>query len=537
MNTHDTQSQSHRNIFRALFFVAGAAPLTWIAGCASVNDAPAPRATTTRAADTGAYAATPVTQLQLLNRITWGANTNAYGEISQDGSRIYLDRQLKHSAGDGLPPEVQTQIDAMTISQKPMDQLVMEMTQKQKDSNAVKDDDEKKKAQQDFQKEMNELAKQSSIRSIYRALYSQNQLQEQMTWFWMNHFSVHAQKHMIRAMIGDYENNAIRPRALGKFRDLLAATLYHPVMLQYLDNFQNAGGKINENYARELMELHTLGVEGGYSQKDVTELARVLTGLGVNFTADAPKVRANLEKQYVRRGVFEFNPMRHDYTDKTLLGKTIKGRGIAEVDEALDMLARHPSTARFVSRKLATFFVSDAPPANLIKAMADTFLATDGDIDATLRTMFDSPAFAASLGKKFKDPMHYAISSVRAAYDMKPILNAAPIQGWLSRMGQNLYARETPDGYAMTESSWSSSGQMTTRFEIARAIGSSNAGLFKGDATMPRERPAFPQLANAMYYQSLSQVLGASTKKTLGEATSPQEWNTLLLASPEFMYR
>ena len=257
----------------------------------------------------------------------------------------------------------------------------------------------------------------------------------------------------------------------GRFRDLLGATVYHPAMLSYLDNYQNAAGHINENYARELMELHTLGVNGGYTQTDVQELARVLTGLGVNYTADTPKVKPALEKQYVRRGLFEFNPNRHDYGDKHILGQTVKGRGLAEVDEMLDRLARHPATAHFVSRKLALYFVSDAPSAALVDHMAQTWAQTDGNIAAVLQTMFASPEFAHSLGHKFKDPVHYVVSSVRLAYGDKPILNAGPMLNWLNRMGEPLYGHQTPDGYGLTESAWASAGQLNTRFEIARAIG------------------------------------------------------------------
>src|SRR6201994_922000 len=177
-----------------------------------------------------------------------------------------------------------------------------------------------------------------------------------MTWFWLNHFNVHMYKRDIRAMVGDYEDQAIRPRALGRFRDLLEATLRHPAMLRYLDNAENAAGRINENYAREIMELHTLGVGSGYTQKDVQELARILTGVGVNLTPDGPKVRPALRSQMVRDGLFVFNPNRHDYGDKIFLGHRINGRGLAEVDQALDILSRAPATSRFISRKLALFF-------------------------------------------------------------------------------------------------------------------------------------------------------------------------------------
>src|SRR2546422_7311634 len=227
---------------------------------------------------------------------------------------------------------------------------------------------------------------------------------------------------LFRALVADYEERAIRPHALGRFRDLLGATARHPAMLIYLDNAQNAANRINENYARELMELHTLGVDGGYTQRDVQELARILTGF------------------VVREGWFEFIPGRHDYGDKLLLGRAIRGRGAAEVDEALDLLARHPATARFLCRKLALVFVSDDPSEVLVERLASTFPSSDGDIAAVLRELFPSAEFSASLGTKFKDPVHYVVSAVRLAYDDKGILNAGPLINWLGRLGGPLYA-------------------------------------------------------------------------------------------------
>jgi uncharacterized protein (DUF1800 family) len=285
------------------------------------------------------------------------------------------------------------------------------------------------------------------------------------------------------------------------------------------------------------MELHTLGVDGGYTQRDVQELARILTGFGVNVGADTPNVRPALRGQYLRDGLFEFNPNRHDYGEKIFLGRKIDGHGAAELDEALDRLARHPATARFVCRKLAVFLVSDAPPAKLVERMSATFLATDGNIAATLRTMFASPEFKLSLNGKFKDPVHYVISAVRLAYDDKVILNVGPMINWLNRMGEPVYGRQTPDGYPMTRAEWASAGQLATRFEIAKAVGYGSAGLFKSEGPGGIERAAFPQLANALYFESLQGVLGNSTRQALDRATSAQEWNMLLLASPEFMQR
>jgi uncharacterized protein (DUF1800 family) len=476
-------------------------------------------------------------QESVLDRLTWGINTTLMRDVAAAGGiETYLDRQL-HPGPARLPASVQAQIDAMTISQRPIEQLALDMEARRKDAEAVGDESDKQAAKQAYQQEANRLAREAATRSVLRALYSPNQLQEQMEWFWMNHFNVHQGKHNLRVLVGDYEEHAIRPHALGKFRELLAATAHHPAMLLYLDNAQNAANRINENYARELMELHTLGVDGGYTQRDVQELARILTGVGVNHGNPEPRLQHELRGQYVRRGLFEFNPQRHDYGDKVFLGKTVKGHGLAELDEALDRLSRHPATARFISKKLAAYFVADEPPAALVDRMAHTFLQSDGDIATTVKTMIESPEFVQSLGRKFKDPMHYVISSVRLAYDDKAILNAGPILNWLQRMGEPLYGRQTPDGYSLAGSAWASPGQMVTRFDIAKTIGSGSAGLFRTESMQPVERPAFPQLANALYYQVLQAKLSSTTRQALDQATSPQEWNSFLLSSPEMMNR
>lgn len=512
-------------------WLAAAVSASLLAGCAA--DAPPRGASATSA---GAVAAAAPGTVALLERVTWGVDSATIEQVARQGRERYLAGQL-HPGPAVLPPGVQAQIDALTISQRPLDQLVMEVEQSRKDLKATLNDDEKKAAQQAYQQELNRLAKEAATRSILLDLYSPNQLQQQMTWFWMNHFSVHQGKANLRAMVGDYEARAIAPHALGKFRDLLSATVHHPAMLRYLDNEANANKRINENYARELMELHTLGVEGGYSQNDVQELARILTGVGVNLTANAPKVAEKLQAQYVRRGLFEFNPNRHDYGDKQFLGQTVKGRGLAEVDEAIDRLSRSPATARFISRKLAVYFVADEPPRALVDKMARTFQNSDGDIAATLQTLLASAEFQQSLGHKFKDPVHYVVSAVRLAYDGKPILNAAPVLNWLSRMGQPMYGRQTPDGYPLIESAWASPGQMNTRFDIAKTIASGNAGLFKSDGAQPQERAAFPQLASALYYQSLQATLSPATVQALEQSASPQEWNTFFLSAPEMMHR
>jgi uncharacterized protein (DUF1800 family) len=489
----------------------------------------------------GAYPAAATSDsahdLALVNRITWGETPSAVADIAALGADRWLDRQLHPSPGDRLPDAVQAEIDALPISQTPMAQLVVDMDAQNKAANQIADPDQKKAARQAYQQAFNAIGRQAATRSLLRDLYSPDQLQEQMTWFWLNHFNVHLYKRDIRAMIGDYEDQAIRPNALGRFRTLLEATLRHPAMLRYLDNDQNAVGHINENYAREIMELHTLGVGSGYTQKDVQELARILTGVGVDLSPNPPNLKREYRDLYVRAGLFAFNPNRHDFGDKVFLGHTIHGSGFGEVEQALDILARQPATARHVSLELATYFMGDSPPASVVDRMADTFQRSDGDIAQVLRTLFRSREFDASLGHDFKDPMHYALSAVRLAYDDRVILNTGPIQGWLNRMAEGLYNHETPDGYPMISAAWDGPGQMAVRFEIARQIGSGSAGLFKPDGQGAADHPAFPQLQNALYFQGLSQTLGAPTLAALGQSTSPQDWNTLFLSSPEFMRR
>lgn len=473
---------------------------------------------------------------RVINRVTWGVNTTAMQEVEKLGVASFLERQLHPTTGT-VPELLRTRLAALPVDPRPLSELVEGLEADRRKADGINNDDDKKAAQQAYQQKLNALARDAAARSLLRQLYSPDQLQEQMTWFWMNHFNIHQGKSNLRAMVGDYEDTAIRPHALGKFRDLLNAVVHHPAMLRYLDNEQNAANHLNENFARELMELHTLGVGSGYSQQDVQELARILTGVGTNFTSVAPSVRRDLQAQYVRQGAFEFNPNRHDFGQKLFLGQTVHRSGLAELDEAIDRLSRHPATARFISRKLAMFLVADEPPIALIDDMARAFQRSDGDIAATLATLLNSPQFAASLGNSFKDPLHYVVSSVRLAYDDRLISNTGPLLNWLNRMAEPLYGRQTPDGYPLASFAWNSPGQMNTRFEVAKAIGSGSSGLFKTDGPEPRETMAFPQLSNAVYFHWLQKKLSPATRQALEQAASPQEWNTLLLSSPEMMYR
>ena len=489
-------------------------------------------------AATSAFAAPglSVSDLNLVNRVSWGVSTSEAADVSRLGTERWLRAQL-HPSDETLPPAAAAQIQALTLSQQPLDALVRQMEAQNQAANALTDPDQKKAAQQAYQQAMNDLARQAATRSLLRDLYAPDQLKEQLTWFWMNHFNVHQAKANVRAMIGDYEESAIRPHALGRFRDLLEATLKHPAMLRYLDNADNAAGHINENYAREIMELHTLGVGSGYTQDDVQQLARILTGMGINRTGQPAKIQPALVRYYRGKDMFEFNPNRHEFGDKQFLGTTITGNGIEEVDKAIFILAAEPPTAHYVSTELAQYFCCDNPPESLIQAMMATWKQSDGDIKEVLRTLFASPEFKASLTQKFKDPIHYAVSGLRAAYGQQVILNIQPLMNWLNRMGEPLYGHETPDGYPMTEAAWSGPGEMETRFEIARQIGLGHSGLYKlpGDTT-PEPAPP-PLIQQTRYYQAVAPTLSPATITALGQGQSPADRNMLFLASPEFMHR
>jgi uncharacterized protein (DUF1800 family) len=238
---------------------------------------------------------------------------------------------------------------------------------------------------------------------------------------------------------------------------------------------------------------------------------------------------------YIRRGAFEFNPARHDFGNKTILGRRIEGKGFGEVEEVVSLIVSQPACARFISRELAVYFVGDDPPTVLVERLAKIFMRTDGDIGAVLRALFLSPELNDSLGGKFKDPMRFVVSAVRFAYDGKAISNVRPIVNWLNGLAEAPYGRQTPDGYPLTEPGWASSGQMSRRFEIARSIGIGNAALFE-----PEEggvsTPGFPQLSTRLYFEAVEPLLSMRTKDALTAANSQQEWNTFLLSSPDFSY-
>jgi uncharacterized protein (DUF1800 family) len=297
---------------------------------------------------------------------------------------------------------------------------------------------------------------------LLRAIYSSRQLEEVLTDFWFNHFNVYLDKGADHFLVTAYERDAIRPHVLGKFRDLLEATAKNPAMLFYLDNWQSvapqAGAKsrrgLNENYGRELLELHTLGVDGGYTQQDVIEVARCFTGWTIN--------------QPQRGGGFDFNPRIHDQGEKTVLGVTIPaGGGIGDGEKVLDILAHHPSAARFISRKLAMRFVADDPPSSLVDRLSVAFLKTDGDLGAVMKALLESKEFwsAGAYQSKMKSPLEMVAGAVRAVNG--DVDYATSLVNQVAQMGEPLYRKQEPTGYSNSSKEWINSAALIARMNFA----------------------------------------------------------------------
>jgi uncharacterized protein (DUF1800 family) len=409
---------------------------------------------------------------------------------------------------------------------------------------------------------------------LLRTIYSNRQLQEVMTDFWFNHFNVFVGKGPEHYLLTSYERDVIRPHALGKFEDLLVATAQSPAMLFYLDNWLSVGpnsdvangipkranndwkrrarnngqtnqskGKrngLNENYGRELMELHTLGVNGGYTQQDVTEVARVFTG----WTLKQPNLG----------GGFTFEERTHEPGDKTVLGHRIKPKGEKEGFEVLHILAHHPSTAKFVCTKLAVRFVADDPPQALVDRMAQTFLKKDGNIREVLKTMLDSPEFWApdAYRAKVKTPLEFVVSAVRASG--AEVTDAMPIAHQLQNMGMPLYAAQPPTGYSMKADAWVNSSALLGRMNFALAL---TSGKVKGVQVDSEKLPGpndpeqtLTALENALLSGDVSKqtndVIAARlqdskiSRRKLDDPARPPNINLiagLLLGSPEFQRR
>ncbi len=490
--------------------------------------------------------------VHLLNRIAFGPTQAEIDHVKQIGIDRYIDEQLH--------PEMIPEPAALTGRLTGLDTLALDPAQLFAQygpilpvmNGGVKPTPDEQKARR---QRAQIIVQQAQDARIWRALYSRRQLQEVMVDFWFNHFNVFAGKGLDHLWVGRYEDEAIRPYALGHFRDLLMATARSPAMVFYLDNQLNTapgspGARgdrtgINENYAREIMELHTLGVDGGYTQNDVIALARILTGWG-------------LERDNLRSGngpAAGFDPMRHDFTEKTFLGQTIQPGGEKEGIAAIAMLAASPATAHHIAFELAQYFVADNPPQGLVDRLAQRFQATDGDIAAVLQTLLTSREFRDSVGQKYKTPYQYVLSATRAAGG--EVNNPRPLLGTMARLGMPLYYCQTPDGYKNTEEAWLSPDATTLRIGFATGLGRGALPLKNpppgnpplGNSTANVAPVPQPQLVSvqpapakptpldpAPLEALLAAILSDNTRATVA-AAPPELRAALILGSPDFMRR
>jgi len=430
------------------------------------------------------------------NRLMFGPRPGDLDHIAHIGVDAFIEEQLAYEQLDDR--DVQARIAALpelhdTLTAEPRDLL----------------EDARREIILDLQQA-----------TLLCAVYGRRQLHEVMTDFWSNHFNIYFAKSAEAYLKPTDDRDVIRPHALGNFRDLLFASAHSPAMLVYLDNVTNVKGRPNENYARELMELHTLGVDGGYTQHDVQEVARAFTG----WTA-----RGNRKKPD-KLGQFIFAARLHDDEAKTVLGMSLPARGgKADGERVLDLLANHPSTAAFISRKLARRFISDNPPVSVVKLGADAFTKSRGDIRKTLGAILHSAEFKASTGQKMKRPFEFMASALRAT-------NAVTDGGrMLSRamllMGQPLFLWAAPNGYPDVKGAWLGADSMLARWNVALALGSN---ALKGT----RLPPFAGQSLDALSTQRVGTTLPAEVKTKLQPfAGDLPALMALLLSSPLFQLR
>jgi uncharacterized protein (DUF1800 family) len=373
---------------------------------------------------------------------------------------------------------------------------------------------------------------------LLRAVYSNRQLEEVLVDFWVNHFNVFNGKGPARILLTSFERDAIRPYVFGKFKDMLLATARHPAMLYYLDNWQSQSPRddlpvpppgvrrpgLNENYGREIMELHTLGVDGGYTQADVVAVARAFTG----WTIYDPQ----------RFAEYQFNPAFHDRKEKVILGHVIPAMG-AEQDglQVIDLLAHHPSTAAFISRKLAQRFVADDPPKSLVDRMAATFSSTDGDLRAVLQTLFSSTEFLsdAAWQSKVKSPLEMVVSAVRAVAG--DVSDTFVLAQRIADLGEPLYGKVEPTGYPNTSEGWTNTAGVLGRINFATALASDQIPGVKVDRDRFSGRRGSDVAADLLNGAPSASTLTAIEKGVAGSAETPSLLPALVIASPDFQRR
>ena len=516
--------------------------------------------------------------LHVLNRLAFGPTPGDLDRVAQMGVPAWIAEQL-HPERLALPSFLADQLSTLrtpTETQRQMVQQYRDMAKAAKEAKQAEtaSPDGSKPATEEGAERRRQAAAitvEAGEERLLQALSSPRQLQEVLVDFWFNHFNVFQGKGLVRVLVESYEREAIRPHVLGRFRTMLGATAKHPAMLFYLDNWLSVApgyqprrgaakaSGLNENYAREVMELHTLGVDGGYTQQDVTELARILTGW--TLVQQEPRRRRvvdGMDDTAHGHGdsIFAFDPARHDDGTKTWLGRSVPPNGQLEGEFALDVLARHPATAKHIAFKLARRFVADEPAQALVDRLARRFIDTDGDLRAMMQTLADSPEFRDPRPLKFKTPYQYVMSSVRATGI--PTTNIKPLMAVLTQLGQPLYGCQTPDGWHDTEADWLNPNAITQRVNFATALASGKLPLQRTDDP---NAPAEPNGMKAMERQadramardeaaegSTPPVDAGTLLATLGPAISdktraavvgapPALRAALVLGSPDFMRR
>ncbi|HEX5965518.1 MAG TPA: DUF1800 domain-containing protein, partial [Pyrinomonadaceae bacterium] len=452
--------------------------------------------------------------------------------------------------------------------------LPKDISEAKNDPKNPQENPEYRKLIQEFYKENGleqpqRIVAQLQASRILRAVYSERQLQEVMVDFWTNHFNIFFGKGADRWLLPAFDRDTIRPHAMGKFSALLQATAQSPAMLFYLDNFQSVspnanGGRlqqmmnpqgqqrprrgINENYARELMELHTLGVDGGYTQKDVTEVARCFTGWTIfqpRGGAAAVNALAGEDARAGRRparaaGSFFFNQRAHDDGEKVVLGQKIAaGGGFNDGLKVLEILARHPSTAKFLATKLVRHFVADNPPPALVNRVAAAFTKSDGDIRETLKAIFFSNEFYSpeAYRAKVKRPFELAVSAIRV---LGADTNGGPgTHQWIARMGEPLYGFQTPNGYSDAAESWVNTGGLLERMNFGVALAGSRIPGTKVDLTqVVKENSDKKKMVDETLRMILAGEVSAATRQSLVKQVDPADPIAkvvgLILGTPEF---
>jgi uncharacterized protein (DUF1800 family) len=529
--------------------------------------------------------------VHVLNRLGFGARPGDVERVKAMGLENYINQQLApEKIADTVAENKVNELSALTMSTAELyekypqpGQLIRQLQARgmlPKELSEEKDNPKNPQENPEYRKLIQEYYKENGLEQpqrivaqlqasrILRAVYSERQLQEVMVDFWTNHFNVFAGKGADRWLLPGFDRDTIRPNALGKFSALLQATAQSPAMLFYLDNFQSVSPNanngrmqqmmnapaqrprrgINENYARELMELHTLGVDGGYTQKDVTEVARCFTGWTIfqpRGGAAAANALAGEDARAARpaarpAGSFFFNRRTHDDGEKVVLGQKIPaGGGFNDGLKVLDILAHHPSTAQFIATKLVRHFVSDNPPPALVNRVATAFTKSDGDIRETLKAIFFSSEFYSSdsYRAKVKRPFELVVSAIRV---LGADTNGGPgTHQWIARMGEPLYGFQTPNGYSDAAESWVNTGGLLERMNFGVALAGNRIPGTRVDlAPIAKENTDKKKLVDESLRLIHAGEVSASTRETLlkqiDQADAIAKVVGLILGTPEF---